>query len=46
LVIPKLWISGTLIDEEITALAHYLAHLQRMLGESAQRSFEKIMRKA
>jgi hypothetical protein len=34
-----------LSDEEITALAHYLTHLERMLSESVQRSFEKIMRK-
>lgn len=33
-------------DQEITALAHYLTHLWRMLGESLQWSFEKIMRKA
>jgi hypothetical protein len=35
-----------LSDEEITALAHYLTHLSRMLSKSVRRSFEKIMRKA
>jgi hypothetical protein len=36
----------SLSDEEITTLGHDLTHLQSMLRESVQRSFEKIMRKA